>query len=357
MRGLRHPVGLDDRHGEQLRQAVEHRSRQRRRRRPDEAQARRAAGLGRAGQHHLVHGRHGRVVGGAEVVQPAVELEGVEARRGHHAAAGRERCQQAGHDPVDVEERHDRQRAVRRGEVQRRGDVLRRRGQVPLAERHDLRPRRRAGRVEHERFVVGRRSGRFGSRRTVRSGGRAGSRPGGDLEVDRQAATAEPDDRRLRRRGGQRGRRAAVRHERRGAEVVQVEAELLLAVLRVQRRRAADRHGRQQDQRHLRPVRQDDGDPVARSEPGRAEALGQPVDRLAEGRRGRSTRPRPSSAPDPSHPARAGRQRCRGARRHDRAEMATPAVPAYPRPVRVCIVGAGAIGGLLATRLAVAGER
>ena len=36
--------------------------------------------------------------------------------------------------------------------------------------------------------------------------------------------------------------------------------------------------------------------------------------------------------------------------------MATPAVPAYPRPVRVCIVGAGAIGGLLATRLAVAGE-
>ena len=122
-----------------------------------------------------------------------------------------------------------------------------------------------------------------GSRRTVRRGGRAGSRPGGDLEVDRQAATAEPDDRRLRRRGGQRGRRAAVRHERRGAEVVQVEAELLLAVLRVQRRRAADRHGRQQDQRHLRTVRQDDGDPVARSEPGRAEALGQPVDRLAKG--------------------------------------------------------------------------
>lgn len=30
--------------------------------------------------------------------------------------------------------------------------------------------------------------------------------------------------------------------------------------------------------------------------------------------------------------------------------------PTYPRPVRVCIVGAGAIGGLLATRLAVAGE-
>ena len=38
------------------------------------------------------------------------------------------------------------------------------------------------------------------------------------------------------------------------------------------------------------------------------------------------------------------------------AEMAAPAGPAYPRPVRVCIVGAGAIGGLLATRLAVAGE-
>ena len=36
--------------------------------------------------------------------------------------------------------------------------------------------------------------------------------------------------------------------------------------------------------------------------------------------------------------------------------MATPAVPAYPRPVRVCIVGAGAIGGLLANRLAVIGE-
>ena len=36
--------------------------------------------------------------------------------------------------------------------------------------------------------------------------------------------------------------------------------------------------------------------------------------------------------------------------------MAAPAGPAYPRLVRVCIVGAGAIGGLLATRLAVAGE-
>jgi 2-polyprenyl-6-methoxyphenol hydroxylase-like FAD-dependent oxidoreductase len=36
--------------------------------------------------------------------------------------------------------------------------------------------------------------------------------------------------------------------------------------------------------------------------------------------------------------------------------MATPAVPAYPRPVRVCIVGAGAIGGLLATRLALTGD-
>jgi 2-dehydropantoate 2-reductase len=36
--------------------------------------------------------------------------------------------------------------------------------------------------------------------------------------------------------------------------------------------------------------------------------------------------------------------------------MAVAAWPTYPRPVRVCIVGAGAIGGLLATRLAVAGE-
>ena len=159
------------------------------------------------------------------------------------------------------------------------------RGQVPLAERHDLRTRRRAGRVEHERFVVGRRSGRFGggSGSGVRSDGRAWSRPLSDLEVDREAVTAEPDDQRLRRRGGQRGRRAAVRHEGRGAEVVQVEAELLLAVLRVQRRRGADRHGRQQDQRHLRPVRQDDGDPVTRSEARRTEAIGQPVDRLPEG--------------------------------------------------------------------------
>ena len=158
---------------------------------------------------------------------------------------------------------------------ERRGDVAGRAGQVALAQRHDLRPRRRARRVQHERFVVGAR--RTVGRRRARDWSRAATR-----------STARP--RRARRRRSSRRARptrapvlAPSRHERGGVEVVEVEPELLFAVLRVQRRGTADRHRGQQHQRHLRPVGQDDGDPVAGSQPGRAQSPGQPIDRGPQG--------------------------------------------------------------------------
>ena len=117
------------------------------------------------------------------------------------------------------------------------------RGQVALAERHDLRPRRRAGRVQHERLVVGRPV--VGRRGAAAQRGRAGARATSSTGRPPSPRTSIDD-----RPSGVAAACAAgalpSRHERRGAEVVEVEAELVLAVLRVERRRAADRHGRQQ---------------------------------------------------------------------------------------------------------------
>ena len=78
---------------------------------------------------------------GLHVLHPAKEIQGIEARRAEKLAAARERREQTGDQPVDVEQRHDVQAAIGVGKLKRRGDVLRRGGNIGLRERHDLRPR------------------------------------------------------------------------------------------------------------------------------------------------------------------------------------------------------------------------
>ena len=227
------------------------------------------------------------------------------------------------------------------------------RGQVPLAERHDLRPRRRAGRVEHERFVVG--VGRAGSAAAAARRRAAASREptGDDLEVDRQAVTAEPDDRRrpparraarparcrpsrAPRRGGRRGRSGTPPRGTSGSAAPRSRPTWPPAGPAPSPARWAGRW------RSGRPAR-------ARPHAG-ARPAGRPP---ARGRRGRST-----------SPPTVDQGRTRGLRRqqggngvaghggHDRVadrsaicrrRIAGPTLG----PVRVCIVGAGAIGGLL----------
>ena len=108
----------------------------------------------RARQDRLVHGRHRRVPGRLRLVEPLEEAERVEARRAEHAAAGRERGEHRRDQAVDVEQRHDVEAAVVGREPQRRADVGGRGREVGVAQRHQLRPRGRAGGVEEEGDVA-----------------------------------------------------------------------------------------------------------------------------------------------------------------------------------------------------------
>ena len=77
------------------------------------------------------------------------------------AAASQQRSEQRGDNPVNVEHRHRRQRAI--VEVQRK-DFNYRTGtgaEVRMTERDDFRPGRRAGRLQHQRDVVGSRKGEW----------------------------------------------------------------------------------------------------------------------------------------------------------------------------------------------------
>ena len=78
-------------------------------------------------------------VGRASLIQ-AKNLQRVEARRAEDQAAGRQRGEQAGHQAVDVKQRHHVQ-SPRSSAVSRSvcADVARRGADVALAERHELR--------------------------------------------------------------------------------------------------------------------------------------------------------------------------------------------------------------------------
>jgi hypothetical protein len=121
----------------------------------------------RAAEDGLVHRGHRRVPGGPGLVHPAEELQRVEARRAEHLRAGRSGASTPAIRPwMWNSGMMFRPQSVGR-ELQRARDVARRRRQVALRQRHDLRPRGGARGVQHHRHVVGlrRAAGR-------RSGGR-----------------------------------------------------------------------------------------------------------------------------------------------------------------------------------------
>ena len=212
-----------------------------------------------------MHGRHGAVVRRLQLVEPAVELERIEARSAHDGRAGRQRSEQAGHDAVDVEQRHHVRASGRHGVSCRWAAMLR-------AEAARLRCRKGTifGReVVPDVWSTSAWSSPVGRRSLVEEAGRE---PAAN-EIDRRdpAPCTMDRDRRPRVRQPQPPVMLLDGDHCRRAEIIEVEPELVFAVLRVQGRRASDRHDGEEDQRHLRPVGEHDGDAIARAEPGAAQ--------------------------------------------------------------------------------------
>ncbi len=98
-------------------------------------------------------------VGSASSSQPK-NFERVEAGRATHRRSGGERRQQGRDQPMDMEQRHDIEAAVVcANKVKGAPDIVGRGQEIGMGERHDFRPRRRAGGVQHERrFIVAQKS-------------------------------------------------------------------------------------------------------------------------------------------------------------------------------------------------------
>ena len=158
-------------------------------------------------------------------------------------------------------------------------DVAGRGGDIGLAQRHDLRPRRRARGVEDERDVGGSaRPGRRGGADRASPGERegAGRRTVADLEAkDGDAEPLGDGDRRARRCPPRRG--APWRRE-----IGEVELELLGAIGRVERRGGRGRADGEEGRGHLRSVRQHDRDAVVPADAEPVEACGRVADEAAE---------------------------------------------------------------------------
>ena len=113
-----------------------------------------------------MHRRHRGVHVGVSSVSHS-KNRAVEAGRARDRATCGERGQQCRHETVDVKERHHVQAPVAGRQSRASLPTLRAEARVPVRERHDLRPRCRPGRVEHERVCAvpapGLRIGRSGS--------------------------------------------------------------------------------------------------------------------------------------------------------------------------------------------------
>ena len=164
-------------------------------------------------------------------MQPAEDLQRVEAGRAPGAAACADAGQNARDQPVDVKQRHDVEAAIFRRQRERFADVGGGGAHVALPERHDLGARGGAGGVQHEGHIVGfwaapgRSAAPEMSASSVNSP--AGRSVGRDQLDDRDAAArGDVED----------GRRVAALHED-GArfEVGEIEVELLRAVAGVER--------------------------------------------------------------------------------------------------------------------------
>ena len=166
-----------------------------------------------------------------------------------------------------MEERHDAEADVVGRERVVRGDRARRIGEVPLAQRHDLRLARRPARVQEQRDGVG-----------VGSGDHAGWTA--EREVARGTLRQVKDgDPQLATDSSRGHRDLAVEEHGAGAQVIEVGTELRGGVVGIERRRGrAGTHDREEGEHDLRPVRKGERDGVARLHPCAGELRREPFD-------------------------------------------------------------------------------
>jgi hypothetical protein len=81
----------------------------------------------------------------------------MESRRAYDASTARYRRKQSRNNAMDVKEGHDIQACIVSGELQRSGDIPRGAAQVPVGQRDNLWPARRARSVQYQRDGIRRR--------------------------------------------------------------------------------------------------------------------------------------------------------------------------------------------------------
>ena len=200
----------------------------------------------------------------------------MEARGAGHRGARPERGEERGDEAVDVEQRHHVQAAVRGRQAERQRDVRRARGQLPVRERHELRPRRGSRRVQQERDGIGigpvvdphTREDSIDSEHARRSGRVGGQLENADAELPGHFAGGRVE--------------SCVDHDRVRSDVLEVEGELLRAVRGIERRHGGGLRQREERAGGLRPVPDQEGDPAPFSEPARSQPAGDSADQLSE---------------------------------------------------------------------------
>ena len=273
VRRLGHAVGLEHRRAECRLEIVHDLRRQRRAARPDEPELGGAGGRRRARldarQQQLMDGRHRRVPGRAEFLGGGPERQRVELARHDDRAARRQGGQRRGDQAVHVKQRHHAQRDVARAESVAARDVAGRDRQVGVRQRHALGPAGAAARMQNQRDIVDRcRRHRVG--RVLNCGPACGRGPA-DAHRPRRVHRDRQDRDAI--AGGAPGLVEPVGRQQQhlGVGVVEIEAELLFLVARIERRRRADHRGGQERHDVRQPVGERDADAIAAGDPGRGQ--------------------------------------------------------------------------------------
>ena len=207
--------------------------------------------------------RHRRIPRRAVVPRDAPERERTEFSGHDDRAAGRQRRQRRRHEAVHVKQRHHAQRHIVRRQRVAACDVARRDGEVGVLERHALGPAGAAARVQDERDVI--------------DVGRLNGPPAGDPGKTHRARGVHLDGENRHAVAGCAPRFLCPtrrQQEDTGVGVVQIKAELVFLVPRIQRRRSACDGRGQKRHDGRKPVGERHADAVAPADARRGERLG-----------------------------------------------------------------------------------
>ena len=224
-----------------------------------------------------MHGRHAGIPVDILVARLIQKFQRVEPAGAADGRPFRHACRQNRDQPVNVEQRHDVQAMILPAKPQAGGDVAGRCHDVALQQGHHLGPGCGPRCMKHQRLVTG--VGGHRVRLFVKQPESPGRRAVADHRLDhrnRQGGCGLPhrivasrlDDHQLWR------------------QILEIEGVFAFLVSRVERgRRDETCHGKK-GRRHLRPVRKDDGHPVAPAKAARGKLPADRIDMLAQRRIG-----------------------------------------------------------------------